>query len=156
MKNSLLLLLLIISPLAHADMNKWVDANGKVHKWVDDNGKVHYSDQPPPAHIKAKILRTESAPASTPAASKTFVEKDAELKKAQQAKKEAAEQAAKEQAKQEERKSNCAAAQQNMRTLQQGTRMVEVGADGERSYLDDQQRQQRISRAQQDISNFCQ
>jgi hypothetical protein len=33
--------------------------------------------------------------------------------------------------------------------------MVEVDAKGERSYLDDTQRQQRIVKAQQDISTLC-
>ena len=40
---------------AHADVWKWVDANGKTHfvdtnkaiyTWVDENGDVHYSDTP--------------------------------------------------------------------------------------------------------------
>ena len=33
--------------------------------------------------------------------------------------------------------------------------MVEIDANGERSYIDDTQRQQRIEKAQQEISNLC-
>ena len=32
---------------------------------------------------------------------------------------------------------------------------MEVDAKGERYYIDDTQRQQRIDKAQQDISNYC-
>ncbi len=154
MNKYLLILLMLSSAPAVAALNKWVDANGK----------VHYSDQPPPANVKAKTLR--SAPAtpdsvgdvaatSAPAATKTYAEREAEWKKAQQAKKEAADKATQEQARKEERKANCALSQQNLRTFQSGMPIAEVDASGERAYLDDTQRQQRIAKAQQDISNWC-
>lgn len=152
MKNYLLLLLLLSSGTAVAGLNKW----------VDEHGKVHYSDQPPPANVQAKTLR--SAPgtptsgttaASAPAAAKTYAEREAELKKAQKAKQEAAALAAQEQAQKDENKARCAAAQQNLGALQSGIRTVEIDANGERSYLDDEQRQQRIAKMQQDISNWC-
>ena len=86
---------------------------------------------------------------------KTIAEREAELKKVQQAKKEAADKAAQEQEKIEAEKAYCDAAQQNLRTLQEGMRMVEIDAKGERFYLDDEQRRQRIEKAQQDIKTYC-
>jgi len=152
MKKLLFILLILASVNAIAELRKWVDADGK----------VHYSDQPPPANVKAKILHiaSEVAPASGVAASgsaapKTIAEREAELKKTQLAKKEAAEKAALEQAKIDAEKANCAAAQQNLRTLQEGMRMVVVDAKGERSYLDDEQRKQRVEKAQQNINTYC-
>ena len=50
-----LLLALACTVVAHADVWKWVDANGDVHfvdsktpiyTWVDERGDVHYSDTP--------------------------------------------------------------------------------------------------------------
>ena len=148
MKKILLILLMLAGANAFAGLNKWVDADGK----------VHYSDQPPPANVKATTLRATSdaaAPASAPAAPKTIAEREAELKKAQQAERENADKVAKEQARIETEKANCEAAQQNLRTLQEGVRMVEIDAKGERSYLDDDQRRQRIEKAQQDVKNYC-
>lgn len=150
MKKFLLILLMLANTTAFAGLSKWVDADGK----------VHYSDQPPPANVKAQTLRVTSeaaAPmsASAPAAPKTIAEREAELKKAQRAKKEAADKAAQEQARIEAEKANCAAVQQNLRALQEGMRMVEIDAKGERSYLDDEQRRQRIEKAQQDIKASC-
>jgi len=156
MKKFLLILLVLASANAFAGLSKWVDADGK----------VHYSDQPPPANVKAKTLRVTSdaaapasaggaAAASAPAAPKTVAEREAELKKAQQAKKEAADRVAQEQARIDAEKANCAAAQQQLRILQEGMRMMDVDANGERYYLNDEQRQQRIEKAQQDIKAFC-
>ncbi len=138
MKNYLLILLLLVSTGAFAALNKWVDANGK----------VHYSDGPPPVNVKAKVIHSDSAASGVPDTSKGSAKKPvapgipAEDKAAQQAI-------------DEEYAARCATAQQNLRTLQDGIRIVEIDANGERSFLDDAQRQQRIAQAQQNISTFC-
>ena len=152
MKNFLLLLLMLFSANTFAALNKWVDANGK----------VHYSDQPPPVNVKAETLRSPAAssePAkasSAPAAPKTLAEREAELKKAEQEKKKTAEKTAQEQAKADNKKANCALSQQNLKMLQDGVRLTDIDANGERYYLNDEQREQRIAKAQQDIGNWCQ
>ncbi len=149
MKKYLLLLLILTSTNALADINKWVDANGK----------VHYSDQPPPPDAKPKTLRSFSdnpdSASSSVAAPKTLAEREADLKKAQKEKNEAADKAAQKQAAKDVQQASCDAAQQNLRSLQNGGRMVEIDAKGERSYIDDAQREQRIAKAQKDISTYC-
>lgn len=155
MKRYLPILLMLSSASAFAALNKW----------VDEDGKVHYSDQPPPANVKSKVLRsTGGAPepaagditaASAPPAAKTIAEREAELKKAQQARKEAADKAALKQEEEEAIKANCLANQQNLRALQEGMRIVDVDASGERSYVDDEERQRRIVKAQEGIAKWC-
>jgi hypothetical protein len=154
MKKYFPFLLLLLALPVDAALNKWVDANGR----------VHYSDQPPPT-VKAKVLRgsavsaasaAELSPASAPAAPKTYAEKEAELKKAQKAKQEAESKAAEEQARKDAQASACASARQNLRTLQEGMRMVEIDANGERSFVTDAQRQQRIEQTQADVTKYCQ
>ena len=156
MKISLMVLLMMFGINAYAEINKW----------VDENGRVHYSDQPPPVSIKIKQLRTSSGSrdsadtsgetaSSEPAAPKTIEEREAELRKAQQAKKEAADKAAKEQADEEASKDYCDQAKLSLKALQEGMRIAQIDATGERSYLDDEQRQQRIAKTQQDISRHC-
>jgi len=156
MKKFLLILSMLIAANAFADLKKWTDADGK----------VHYSDQPPPANVKAKTLRTTPvaagplsasgvAAASAPAAPKTIAEAEAEYKKAKQAKKEADEKAAQEKARADEMKAQCAAAQQNLQTLESGMRIQVLNAKGERGYMDDNQRQQDIAKARQNVSTYC-
>jgi hypothetical protein len=147
--------LLIILMLASANVF------AEISKWVDGQGQVHYSDRPPPPETRAETLHLTSGSAdsttgvSAPAAPKTIAEREAELRKAQQEKKAAAEKAAQKQATADALKASCATSQQNLRTLQEDIRMIEVNANGERSYMDDKQRQQRIAKAQQDISTYC-
>lgn len=133
------------------------NAGAGLNKWVDEYGKVHYSDQPPPASVKATTLRTSPSPdpASAPGTTKSHAEREAELKKAQQAAKEASEEAARKQAGTEIEQANCTAAQQTLRSLQGDGRIVEYDERGERRYLEDDERQQRIARAQEDIAKWC-
>ena len=145
----LLLLLILTSTNAFAEINKWVDSNGK----------VHYSDQPPPPDVKPKTLRsfsdTQDSASSSVAAPKTIAEREAEMKKAQKTKKEADDKASQKKAIADAQQASCNIAQQNLRALQDGIRMVEIDAKGERSFLDDQQREQGIAKAEKDISNYC-
>jgi hypothetical protein len=150
MKKYLLFLLLLVSTCAFA----------AITKWVDSDGRVHYSDQPPPPNAQQKTLRSDdesqvSQSASGVAAPKTLAEREADSKKAQLAKKEAADKAAQQEAITAARQANCANAQQNLRILQDGTRIRVVDANGQPSYIDDSERAQRIEKVQNDVNTYC-
>jgi hypothetical protein len=89
------------------------------------------------------------------ASTKTLAEREAELKKSQLEKKEAADKAAKKQAGVDAQQANCNTAQQNLRNLQDSERMFEIDAKGERTYMDENQREQRIAKTKKDISTYC-
>lgn len=131
-----------------------------ISKWVDNQGQVHYSDQPPPPDEKSEILRSTSdaaAPAGASAvpAQKSIAEQEADLEKARQAKQQAAKKAAQKQAADDALKTRCENAKRNLMTLQAGGRMEEFNANGERSFVTDDERQQRINTTQQEISELC-
>ncbi|MBU1215223.1 MAG: DUF4124 domain-containing protein [Gammaproteobacteria bacterium] len=143
-----LILLSCISLSAHAGLNKW----------VDENGKVHYSDKPP-SNVTAESVRNiagkgqEAAPADY--SSKSYSEREAEMKKARQEKKDAAEKSAQEAAQLQARKRNCAAAQENLRALESGARLVTYDENGEKRFLDDAAREQRVNSAREAVKNNC-
>lgn len=148
MKYSLLLILLLSS----------TNALPALYKWVDSNNQTHYSEEPP-VNKKARLLpsrgvESEMAAASAPAA-KTIMERAAELNKVKEAKKATAEEVAKKQAYTDALKSNCDGARKNLAALKDGIRLVEMDANGERSFLSDAQREQRMVKAQQDIQENC-
>ena len=151
MNRLLLAIFMLTSFNALADLNKW----------VDENGKVHYSDTPPPSNVKVKKLHegTDSSQGGTAGNAappeKTLAEKEADLKKAEKDKQDAAAKAAKEQAAADTQKANCENAKSNLAGLQAGGRMVEYNDKGERNYMDDAERQRRIDQAQQEISTNC-
>lgn len=156
MKNCLLIALMLFTGHAYAGVNKW----------LDENNHVHYSDQPPPANAKARKLAPVADP-GTPAASgvtagsedtdapKTYMEREAEWRKAQRAKQEAAEKAAQEQAKLDADKTNCLNAQHSLKVLQSGTRITDIDDKGERYFLSEEQLQQRISKTNRDVESYC-
>lgn len=132
--------------------------NAASNKWIDADGNVVYSDTVPP-DVKSVTVRSnvgkgqEGAPATY--SQKSYTERDAELKKAKQEKEEAAGKQAKEQSATDEKRRNCAASRENVRTLEEGGRIVTYGADGERAYLDDDARAQRLQQARNAVSANC-
>lgn len=149
MSKFLLILLMLASTNAFAGISKWVDAQGR----------VHYSDQPPPPNAQTKTLRpvsgTGDSASSGVAAAKTAAEREAELKRDNLAKQAEADKVAQKKAAEDALKINCANAQANLRSLQSGVRMMEIDANGQRSFMDETQRQQRIAKTQQEITTNC-
>lgn len=135
-----------------------LSAQAGLNKWVDAQGNVHYSDAPP-QNVKTQtvpnIAGTGQAAAPATYSSKSYVEREAELKKSKQEKSEASEKKAQQEAQAEEKKRNCASAQQNMRILEEGTRIVTYDANGEKIYLDDSAREQRMNDARKAVSSNC-
>lgn len=136
-----------------------LNAHAAAHKWVDADGTVHYSDSIPPEVTTAETVRNISskgqaeAPATVP--SKSIAEREAEYKKSKHEKEESSQKKTQEESRVDEKKRNCEAARQNLRTLEEGGRIVTYDANGERTYLDDSAREQRLSEAQKSVSENC-
>lgn len=140
--------LAVISLNAHAALNKWVDADGK----------VHYSDTPPPdvtTQTVPNITGKSQTDAPASYSPKSVGEREAEMRKAKQEKENASKMKAQQDAEAEAKKSNCAAARENARTLETGARIVTYDANGERSYMEDDTRAQRLEEARKAISANC-
>lgn len=149
----------IIVLLLFASSNTWAAAN----KWMDEQGKVHYSDQLPPTHAKAKTIITSPTvltPIASSAVSGVAGTKTAEIdpsKTPAALKKAASEKATNEASAKEVKQANCLAAKQNLANLRDGMRISVIDpTTGERSILDDIQRQKSVETAQQQTSQFCQ
>lgn len=136
-----------------------LNAHAAAHKWVDADGTVHYSDSIPPEVTTAETVRSISrkdqadAPATVP--SKSIAEREAELKKSKQEKEEFSQRKTQEEANTDEKKRSCEVARQNLRTLEEGGRIVTYDANGERTYLDDSARAQRLAEAQKSVLENC-
>jgi len=147
-------IIFIVAALAFFSLS----AQAGLNKWVDAQGNVHYSDAPP-QNVKTQrvpnVAGTGQAAAPATYSSKSYVEREAELKKSKQEKMEANEKKTAQEAQAEEKKRNCTAAQQNLRMLEEGTRIVTYDANGEKTYLDDAAREQRLNDARKAVSNNC-
>jgi hypothetical protein len=140
--------LALITFNVHAELNKWVDADGK----------VHYSDTPPP-EVTTQSVRNIAGKGSTEAPTsyspKSLAEREAELKKSKQSKEEDSKKKAEENAQADAKRRNCEAARQNARSIEEGGRIYSYDEKGERKYLDDSARAQRLEEANKAISANC-
>lgn len=149
MKRFLAMLVLALFALnAHAGLSKWVDADGK----------VHYSDTPPPdaaAQTVPDFVGKGAADAAASSVPKTYIERDAEWKKARQQKDDAAKKQAEQDKQAEAKKSNCAAARENARILEDSPRISTYDTNGERTIMDDTARAQNLENARKAIRENC-
>lgn len=149
MKHCLAICLLLTNINAYAALNKWVDADGK----------IHYSDSAP-ADVKAKKLRSSSAPdaiapASGVPAQKSLAERETDWKKSQKSKEEAEQKAALDKENTAIKQKNCDGARGNLAAYENSPRMVQYDAKGEPTYLDDAARAQKVEEARKAVSTYC-
>lgn len=151
MRKILVFLSLLAAPLlAHAEL----------YKWVDSNGKVQYSDQPP-AGTNAKTIghgkgkAAEAPAAQNKATPKSLADKELEFNKRRQEAKESAAKKEKEAAAAQEKQENCTRARAALTSLQEGGRVSSTNEKGERVILDDNARQRETARAQKDVDSWC-
>lgn len=168
MKLRILLLCIVMLPvLAHAE----------IYKWKDKDGKVRYSDIPPPSNIKQESLYGKKIPKPTnqqplaPVEGETgnAIEKanekasadkaplskeEATSKRAKDAEQEKLQNEAK-QAELEAREQNCKTARANLQTYRQGGRIVKVNEAGDREFLGDADIAKAKAEAESDVEKFC-
>ena len=142
-------------------------ASAQLYRWVDKDGKVRYSDTPPPG-AKATTLRPptgSSAPAPAPgggAAAKdakkgplTPAEQEADFRKRQMEAQKARDKDAQTSRDALAKQDNCARARESLASLESGQRITRAGADSERYYIDDAQREAEIEKARQSANSWC-
>jgi hypothetical protein len=127
--------------------------------WVDDKGVKQLSDRPPPPNVPEKRIlkapgkpafnpyaQTEAEPAADSAAAApakpapTVAERNADYNKRRIEAAEAARTAAAENQRKADQAANCDAARKNQLALDQGLRLSTFDNNGERGYMNDEQR----------------
>jgi hypothetical protein len=149
--------LALLSQVAHAQ-----------YSWIDDKGARVFSDRPPPPGTPAERIlkaprgldpRPVQAETGAPAAAvekpkaPTLAERDAEFRK-RAAQREAEEQKAGQEASNKASKEeSCRLARENERALSSGVRMARIDDKGERAFLTDEERAQRLERSQRTLKS---
>ena len=148
-----LLVLLVLSTTAQAQM----------YKWVDSSGKVHYTDQAPPANVKQKKLDITTSPApivatpnkKAPVASKTLADKEMDFNKRRKQADDAIAKQTKEVEEAKVAKENCERARSIQRSLEENLRITQTDEKGERVFLDGEARQKEMDRAKKGVADWC-
>ena len=136
-------------------------AGAQIFECIDAKGNREFAQTCPPGTVKeTRLLKGGAGPAagggSSAPASKSLAEQDAAFRKRSIERQEAEAEAAKQQAESEEAKRNCFDARAQLKQLQDGTRLSRTNPDtGERTFLDDSQRQTELVNAQKAVDNWC-
>jgi hypothetical protein len=124
-----------------------------VYKWVDANGQAHFSSLPPAGRKADKLdLRPSTPDPAAPPAARTWqdqVQQASELR--QQKQDQEREQARKARAAEQD----CLAARRSLELLRRDRPVFRTDAQGERQYIDDDQRQAALQAAQQKADSSC-
>ncbi len=124
----------------------------EIYKWTDKQGVQHYSEQPP-ASSKYETIKPSYAPAATPPAAQPKDQPQSDAKKAD------LERALQEQKYKEEaarvRQQNCETVQQRLADLESSPRITIKDTDGTLKRLSDDEREVKITDAQELIKKYC-
>lgn len=133
----------------------------EIYRWVDENGVVNYTQQKPrDAQVETIVTDTgavrsvsDSTPAPVPSSAATGEPLSAEQEKMLEGLRAA------EQARQDEiaklKADNCQQSRDVLSRLSLKNRIRVKGPDGEYTVMPEEERQQRISTAQENIARYC-
>lgn len=147
-KSGLLCVLLLALPLC---------VNAGIYKWKDAEGVTRYSDMPPSGNVPYESLQGRKATAIKAVAKPAVVGEVATEKvaEAEETPEQIHERERADEIRLKARQQNCLAARANLKTFEQGGRVIRMNADGEREYYDDAGLAQGIEKARQDIQEYC-
>ena len=138
-------IVLALSPLAMAQL----------YKYVDKDGKTVYSDTPP-ANVDSKQIKVQSAPAAPAAApTKSAVEQDKELEKARKKGREEAKKAEDKEANAQAQEERCAGARNNYAIYLEGTRLMKRTPSGERVFMEEAEIATEKEKARIEMEKAC-
>jgi flagellar biosynthesis GTPase FlhF len=142
------------------------------YSWLDANGTRVFSDRPPPPGTPpGRILKAprrfesaalDAAPAAANDAAPapadkpkqpSLAEREADYRKRQIERQADEKKAQDEAARKAAQQAMCANARQEERQLASGMRISEMGADGERGYISDEDRARRLARAREALAD---
>lgn len=127
----------------------------QVYRWVDKDGRVHYSQTPPSSTgVNAQTLNINPPPPDP-----TTLQNDQKMAQQNQDRDKQAEDAQKkdQQAQQEQaqRQKECDYLQQRLQVLQQSARVATVDAQGNKTYVSDDDRAKQEQQLQDQINKTC-
>lgn len=131
-----------------------VIATAEIYKWVDEQGQVHYS-QNRPVDQQVETIKGPSK-VDTEAAQKALQERRDKLNAIDEERAEENKKAAEAEKQAQANKERCNAALEAMARLRSQNRMQYINEEGERAFMTEEQRQQRLEEAQKAVEESCQ
>ena len=127
----------------------------QMYKWKDEKGVTHFSENPPPDGGKAEKIEVKPVGGERPTLPppETWKQKELESKQ-QKAKAEGADEIARKR-EESQRAQKCQAYRRELDSLTNGVRLFHLNDKGERVFMEDTERNQRIEEARKMIRDNC-
>lgn len=125
-----------------------------IYKWTDADGNVHYGEKPP-AGEQAESMTGRGA-GNGSGAEESRQQYRESIREFNEARQEQKENAAKDAQKQAARQRQCEAARAALERLETQSRLQYINEEGERAYLTEEQRQERMRQARDLKEKTCQ
>jgi len=131
-------------------------ARGEMYKWTNAAGEVQYTQVPPPGEIKTEVIQGAPPPADDPDKINEKLQNEVDaMDETLSRQEEALKEKNLRKEKDETYEKNCISARNNLAALQEGGRKRYLTADGQVIHLSEEERQQRINEAKDQIDEFC-
>lgn len=129
----------------------------EIYKWTDEDGNVHYEDRPSgmPTEQRLAINYRRTDNSGVQQRINARHERETAREEARSAAAAAEQEAAENAAAEEERRQACERARGRLETYLQSRRLYRTDDNGERVYLDDEQREEARRKAEEQITEFC-
>ena len=140
-------------------------SSAQMYKWVDEKGVTHYSESPPPGRKAQQIQQATPAPGPAPGSSappkpaepastwgdkeRAFRQRTIEREYAEEAKRQ------KDAERLALRREACLEARYMVNALNSGVPVYKLNEKGEREYLADNVRADRLQRAKENVETYC-
>lgn len=123
---------------------------GTIHKWVDEQGNVHYGDAPP-ISVKSEGVRVQSAPSNPGKALPRLSSPDSTQTTASGSS-DAAQSA---DVPEDQARIACERAQEDLRVINNSSRIKLRSADGSTRYLTSEEIEERKIESEAEVERFC-
>ena len=128
-----------------------------IYKWTDENGNVHYEDRPSGEATEERLQFSYNRTSSTAVQNRVQARREATATRREaRAEAEAEERtAAENRAAAEDKLAKCQSYRAKLKTMIESRRVYRANETGERTYLDDAQRAEARSKAEELIQENC-
>jgi len=127
-------------------------ASAEIYKWVDENGETNFSERKPRTEIPVATVDIENTEATAPRES--WQDQNAAFEERTETEAKTSAEASKVASVAADKQANCEQAKRRATTLER-PRINEVAADGRRTRIGEDQRQEEIRKAAKAVSEFC-
>lgn len=129
----------------------------QIYKWVDKDGKTQYSDTPPPSTESKRVdtIRTQPTATSAAPAAPSYVEAEKGFQKRKQEAQETQKKTEEKTAQAKDQNARCSEAKGNLATLTEGGRVFRTNEKGERTYMEDNEREAEMAKVKKFLADNC-